>query len=91
MKTLKKSTVRQWEQRLLVYLFTLALLHSPIFEGGFLNVGASANKMGNSHETREIKSLMLTHSFLYFTLVRKSTVNVIYHLHEEMLLDRKKG
>ena len=24
--------------------------------------------MGNTHETREIKSLVLTHSFLYFTL-----------------------
>ena len=51
------------------HLFTLALLQSPIFEGGFLNVAASVNKMGKSHETREIKSLVLTHSFLYFTLV----------------------
>ena len=30
-------------------LFILALFHSPIFEGGFLNVGASMNQMGNSH------------------------------------------
>ena len=53
----------------LISLFTLALLHSLIFEGGFLNVGATVNKMGNSHETSEIKSLVLKHSFLYFPLV----------------------
>ena len=50
-------------------LFTPSLLHSPIFDAGFLNVGEGVNKMGNSRETREIKSLVLTHSFLYFTLV----------------------
>ena len=49
-------------------LFTPSLLHSPIFDAGFLNVGEGVNKMGNSRETREIKSLVLTHSFLYFTL-----------------------
>ena len=36
-------------------LFTLALLHSLIVEGGFLKVGASVNKVGNSHKTRETK------------------------------------
>ena len=51
------------------HLFTPSLLHSPIFDDGFLNVGEGVNKMGNSRETREIKSLVLTHSFLYFTLV----------------------
>ena len=52
----------------LEFLFTPSLLHSLIFDSGFLNVGEDMNKMGNSHETREIKSLVLTHSFLY-TLV----------------------
>ena len=56
----------EWKE---ISLFTPSLLHSPIFDAGFLNVGEGVNKMGNSHETREIKSPVLTHSFLYFTLV----------------------
>ena len=61
-------------------LFTLTLLHSPIFDAGFLNVGASMNKLGNSHKTREMKSLVLTHSFLYFTLVFLSgELNPMFH------------
>ena len=39
------------------------------FYASFFNLGEGVNKMANSHETREIRSLVQMHSFLYITLV----------------------
>ena len=50
------------------FLFTLAFWVLTLADF-WRQLGTRVNKMGNSNETREIISLVLTHSFLYFTLV----------------------
>ena len=70
-----RGIINTWNERVMrLWYLVHCLIHAFAFTitdfySGFLNVGEGVNKMGNSHETREIKSLVLTHSFLYFTLV----------------------